>query len=80
MAQHPNIITQVDHSRPHQPDNTCGKCKRKLEPYHRVGIAYIVKGNGADPLNLSRKGIFLYKEFEFTHIDCKDPMLVNGGN
>lgn len=78
MAEHHNIETQIDHSRPHQPDNTCGKCRRKFEPFHRICIAYIVERAGSDPLNISRKGLFLCKEFEFVHIDCKDPMLVNG--
>ena len=78
MAEHHNIETQIDHSRPHQPDDTCGKCKRKIESNHRVSIAYIVKRPGIDSLDVSRRGLYLYEEFEFAHVDCQDPMLVNG--
>jgi hypothetical protein len=78
MAEHHNITTQVNHSRPRQPDNTCAKCRQKFKPNDRVNIAYIVQGDGADPLNLSRRGLYLYEEFEFTHVDCSDPSLMKG--
>ena len=80
MAEHHSITSQVDHSRPHQPDDTCGKCKRKFGAYDRVSMAYIIERSGVDPNNVSRRGLYLYQEFEFVHIDCTDPRLIKGAN
>lgn len=59
-------------------DNQCGKCRKALSRGHRVAIAHIVDRAGNDMMNLSRKGLYLYEEFEFVHIDCHDPFLKKG--
>ncbi len=64
--------------RPRVGDNQCGKCKKTLSRGHRVCIAHIVDRVGNDMMNLSRKGLYLYEEFEFAHIDCADPFLKRG--
>lgn len=64
--------------RPRVGDGECGKCKRKLTRGHRVSVAHIVDREGNDMHNLSRKGLYLYEEFEFVHVDCHDPFLKKG--
>jgi hypothetical protein len=65
-------------ARPHVDDGTCGKCRKKFEQGHRVVISYIVDRQGNDPMDLGRRGLFLYEEYEFTHVDCRDPLLKKG--
>jgi hypothetical protein len=67
-----------EHQHRHVDDGTCGKCRKPLENGHRITTAFIVEGPGHDPSNILRKGLLLYEEFEFTHIDCSDPFLVKG--
>ena len=64
--------------RPHVDDGLCGRCRNKIEKGHRVVIAHIVDRVGRDPMDLARKGIYLFEEFEFVHINCHDPFLKKG--
>ncbi len=64
--------------RPRVGDHQCGKCRKELSRGHRVSIAHIVDRPGNDNMNLSRKGLYLYEEFEFVHVDCSDPFLKKG--
>lgn len=70
--------TNPDHKRPHVDSDTCGRCRKKLEQGHRVAVAHIVDRSGVDPSDLGRRGLFLFDEFEFAHINCKDPYLTKG--
>ena len=65
-------------TRPHVPDDTCGKCRKKFERGHRVCITHIVDRPGKDPMDLGRSGLFIFEEYEFTHRDCRDPFLKKG--
>jgi len=64
--------------RPHVDTGVCGKCRRKLEKGHRVTVAHIVDRVGNNARNLGEKGIYLFDEYELTHIDCRDPLLKKG--
>jgi len=65
-------------SRPHVNSDVCGKCRKKLLSGHRVSIAHIVERAGADKMNLTRQGLYLYEEFEIVHVNCNDPFLKKG--
>jgi len=64
--------------RPHVPDGVCGKCRKEFGRGHRVTIVNIVEGTGINPSNLGQRGLFLFKEWELVHVDCKDPLLKKG--
>jgi hypothetical protein len=63
---------------PHVGDDTCGRCRKLLKRGERVSVANIVDRPGNDPMDLGRKGLFLFEEFEFVHVDCHDTMLKHG--
>lgn len=67
-----------DDDRPHVDQDTCGKCRKKFEKGNRIVQVHIFDRAGNDPMNLARKGLFLFEEYEFAHVDCKDPFLKKG--
>ncbi len=64
--------------RPHINDNICGRCRGPIAKGHRISVAHIVDSVGCDPMDISRKGLFLFEEYEFVHANCKDPFLKKG--
>jgi hypothetical protein len=56
--------------------DTCTRCRKKLEEGHRISQALIFDREGRDPMNIRRTGAHLKEEYEFCHIDCKDPYLL----
>ena len=63
---------------PHVDTHVCGKCRKEFKPGERVVNAYIFHSVGLNPLNLGNKGVLLQEEFEFVHVDCRDPLLKKG--
>ena len=64
----------------HVDGDTCGRCRKKLGPGHRVVTALIVESTGPNPANLKERGSHLFAdEYELVHIDCKDPLLKSRG-
>lgn len=68
----------TDHLRPHCDTYICGKCRKLIEPGHRVSMAFIALGKGPDPRNIYLQGMELAAEWELVHVDCRDPLLVKG--
>jgi len=57
-------------------DNVCARCRKKIQPGHRVQGAYIVTNpNARNPNKITEKGIELGVDCEFVHCDCADPFL-----
>lgn len=66
-----------DHLNAHVDSTICGKCRKTVGPGHRVTIAHIVQEIGVDHGTFC-KGTTMGVEYEIVHIDCRDPLLVNG--
>ena len=57
-------------------DNVCARCRRPIQPGHRVQAAYIcVNPNARNPNRITEKGIELGTDMEFVHCSCEDPFL-----
>ena len=67
-----------DDDRPHVDSDTCAKCRKKLTRGHRIMMINIVHQAGVDLRDLGRKGLYLWEDYEFGHVDCNDPYLKKG--
>lgn len=63
---------------PHVDSDTCGKCRKKLTKGHRIFMVNIVDQAGVDFKDLGRKGLYLFQDYEFAHVNCNDPYLKKG--
>lgn len=57
--------------------DTCTRCRKHILAGHRIVRVHISGGVGFNPNNMAERGIFLADEWEFSHVDCFDPMLKN---
>lgn len=64
--------------RPHVDTHICGRCRKPFGKGDRITQALIFDRRGLNPSNLGNTGAFLQEEFEFVHIDCRDPLLKKG--
>jgi len=60
--------------------DTCTRCRKKFEEGHRVTQVLIFDRAGRDPQNIMRVGVHIKQEFEFAHVDCADPYLLQPPN
>lgn len=65
-------------SHPHVDTSTCGKCRKPFARGHRIIQVLIFDRKGSNPRNLGSTGAFLFEEYEFVHVDCRDPFLKKG--
>jgi hypothetical protein len=64
--------------RPHVDSAICGRCRKPIEKGHRIVQVRISEGRGLNPKNLGETGLFISSEWEFAHVDCRDPLLKKG--
>lgn len=64
---------------PHVHSDICSRCRKPIHPGHRIVQVHISGGRGINPNNPGERGIFISDEWEFAHIDCRDPLLKKGG-
>jgi len=58
------------------PDHICARCRRPIQPGHRVQAAYIcVDPKAYNPNKITERGLELGTDCEFVHCDCRDPFL-----
>jgi len=63
---------------PHVDTTVCGKCRKPFERGHRIAQALIFERRGVNPKNLGNTGVYLFADYEFVHVDCRDPYLKKG--
>ena len=68
----------TDHTRPHVPNHVCGKCRKEFEQGDRLIITRIFDKKGFAAFDFSLPGAYVFEEYEFVHVDCRDPKLVKG--
>lgn len=57
--------------------DVCTRCRKAILAGHRIIQVRISGGRGVNPANMGERGIFISDEWEFTHVDCYDPLLKN---
>jgi len=67
-----------DDLRPHVGTWECGRCRKPITEGHRCVQARISHGKGRDPMNIHNEGLMISDEWEFVHVDCRDPYLKKG--
>jgi len=67
-----------DDIHPHVDSATCSRCRKPIERGHRIVQVRIAEGKGVNPKNLGESGLFVCSEYEFAHVDCRDPLLKRG--
>jgi len=63
---------------PNSDDTTCVACHRKFQKGDWLTVAYQFSHASVDPLNFSRTGINLERDYRFAHVNCADPKLWMG--
>lgn len=57
-------------------DDVCARCRKPLLRGHRIVWALIVVDPHAyNPVRITEKGLELGLDFEYAHVNCKDPFL-----
>lgn len=73
-----NDVCTSEDLHPHVDTDTCARCRKKLQKGHRIMMINIVDRAGVDYKDLGRRGLYLFDEYEFIHVDCHDPLLKRG--